>query len=130
MNTENDQKLKWIQMTDAVEDAVNDYVDFSAPLGYVRRILAAYGYHDDVAARDCMFAIQQGAGVAMRDLFTAVSIAASVKQHLYSNCFFQEPITLRQDQKLRFVVGSLGAGKKAIMVVCYEEQRGHELYID
>jgi hypothetical protein len=132
MREEAENRLAWVQVHNIVQGTAGvAYVDLTPAVGHCYRILAAYGSHDDnAAARDCLFALQQGSGLAMRDLFTARSDAIGVKMHLYSLCYFQEPLILRYGQTLRYAVGAIGAGKIASMVYTIEDQRGHEVYID
>jgi hypothetical protein len=132
MREEAENRLAWSQVHGIVQGAAGvAYVDLSPAVGHCYRVLAVYGTHDDNAAsRDCLFALQQGSGLAMRDLFTARSDAIGVKLHLYSLCYFQAPLILRYGQTLRYGVAAIAAGKIASMIYTIEDQLGHEVYID
>jgi hypothetical protein len=130
MNVGRDDRLGWLQYHDIVFDAAHAYVDWITPVGCVDKIIAAYGFHNDVAARNCLFALQQGAGLAMRDITTPVLLASGAYSHLYTEWTGRLPLILRAGHTLRFGVSALGGGKTASMIVTFERQKGHETYID
>lgn len=124
MNEDNPFKLRQI-VTQVVGTAGVAYVDYTPAAGIAERVCFASGMHDDVAARDCSWALIQGGGYSMQ---TPASRTSTVRSQLYEDTKWAQPLILRPGITLRFNVTALGAGKFATMNLLVERLCGDDTY--
>lgn len=121
---------QWAQslVTDAGGAAA--YVDHTVGSGVTERIVAAWGKHDDVAARDCRFGLIDSISGVSTDMSDVTSKAGGTYLHLYDSVKCPEDIILREGHILRFNVASLdhAGGKRATMYLLVERLKGQDSY--
>jgi hypothetical protein len=114
-------------LTFKVEDAAHTYVDYIVAQGVVEKVVFAYGFHNDIAARDVAFAlIQNGAGFNIGN--TQLALAAGANSYLYEAIKMPAPLVLRYLDTIRFSIPLLGAGKTATIVLSVLRMLGEDTY--
>jgi hypothetical protein len=121
---------QWAQLLVSDAGGAAAYVDHTVATGITERIVAAWGTHNDVAARDCRFGLIDSVSGVAQDMSDATSKAGGTYLHLYDLAKCPENIILREGHVLRFNVASLdhAGGKRATMYLIVERLKGQDSY--
>lgn len=105
--------------------AGEDHVHYTVAEGCEDHILSAAGFHDDVAARQCLFTATLVSGSPR--LTDPAEVAATGNYRcliLYEKNPMPHPLILKAGTSLNFYALSLGAGKKASMHIITARIKG------
>jgi len=104
------------------------YVDYTPAVGEAVEIINAYGYHDEGAALNCLWALNTSGG--MRDMTASASIASAAFDFFYPRTGIptHKTLILRWGQTLRWATLAKTAGKIAVMVLLVDKYKGETPY--
>lgn len=105
--------------------------DLTPPTGHAYLVISVYGFHNEGAALNCLWAYDDGLGGGFRNLQTSGSVASGVFHHFYSATGAQtrDSFVLRAGQTLRWNAALLGAAKQGCLVAVVDEWVGETPYV-
>jgi len=119
-------KQRTIVLTDAT---LADNIDATPGNGRAWRILSGYGWHDEGAPLNCVYALDDLGAGGYRDLCPAANVASGVFMPLYTNVHCQDALVLRGGQTLRFNAAGKTVGHNVVIVLFVDEVLGETAYV-
>jgi hypothetical protein len=106
-------------------------VDLTPPVGHAYVITSAYGFHNEGAPLQCLWAMDDGRGGGFRDLVIAAALASGAFTHLYDGLLGMraaQPLVLRATQSLRFNAAGISGAHLPVIVAILDDYAGETPY--